>query len=297
MDKTQDPFHDLTSITEQVFVREGERLSSNDKVPTDYPHIIIIYGWGDALQKHVKKYSDGYRQLFPHAKQVIVLSPILKAMRQDVKQRAESMRPVIRAAFTTEPPESRNSQSNSVLVHVMSNTGGINYAATLYAYHELYGRCLPHNLTVLDSTPGSAHFTIENLKRWSRAMALGTAAWFPWPFALTQCLWAVFLLGNNIFEKIMGRESAPVFSVRTLNDERYESTAARRLFLYSHADDLILGSDVENNIADARIAGYTTDAVQFKGSNHVGHMRQYPEKYWASVKSAWVKNNNTDLIV
>ncbi|OAA55206.1 hypothetical protein SPI_08301 [Niveomyces insectorum RCEF 264] len=287
MGTKKDSFPGLTSINEQVFVREGEELSSKEHAPTDHPHIVIIYSWGDALLKHIKKYSDGYRQLFPHAKQVIVLSPIMAAMRQNAKQRAECMKPVIAAAFGTDAAQFRQLGESLVLAHVMSNTGGINYAATLYAFQEAYGRPLPHHLTVLDSTPGSVHMNYENLKRWSRAMALGTYAWFPWPFVVTQCLWAAFLLSNRFVEHIIGRETAPVFSVRILNDKTYESTDARRLFLYSHSDDLILGSDIERNIVDAREAGYDTDAALFEGSGHVGHMRQHPEKYWAAIKSTW----------
>lgn len=44
---------------------------------------------------------------------------------------------------------------------------------------------LPHQLLIMDSTPGSSDLSWGNVTRWSRAMALGAAAWFPWSFAVT----------------------------------------------------------------------------------------------------------------
>ncbi|GAB0132187.1 hypothetical protein EsDP_00000630 [Epichloe bromicola] len=67
----------------------------------------------------------------------------------------------------------------------MSNTGAVNYATTLNAYQETFGHSMPHQLLAMDSTPGSSDLSWGNVTRWSRAMALGAAAWFPWPFAVT----------------------------------------------------------------------------------------------------------------
>ncbi|CAI4212004.1 unnamed protein product [Parascedosporium putredinis] len=258
-------FPGFTALSDQIYVRPGEEIVDKD-APVHGPRVVILFGWGDCIPKHVAKYTDGFRELFPHAKQIVVFAPIMRAMRLDVEQRTKNMIPVVKEAF----PEGIDAEvdEDQVLFHVMSNTGGINYSATLNAYKQIHGRALPHRLAVYDSTPGSVIFTWENLKRWSYAMAIGTAGWFPWPFGLTQGIWGAFLL-------------------RILAEEEFKTKAARSLYLYSKEDDLILWEDIEGHIANYREAGYHGDAVMFEGSGHVGHMRQHPELYWKSIREAW----------
>ncbi|KAK7429871.1 hypothetical protein QQZ08_003490 [Neonectria magnoliae] len=288
--KKRDPFPGFTAVSEQVFVRDGEDLDGEPLSPKQ-PRVVIIYAWGDAIPKHLAKYADGFRKLFPHAKQIAVLAPIFQAMRLNLDQRTEKMVPVVKAAFPPEYQDGTDPNKDSVLVHVMSNTGGINYAATLNAYKQQFNRPLPHRLSILDSTPGSVVMTKANLQRWSYAMALGTAGWFPWPFVVTQCIWGVFLLVNRAIEHIVGREPAPLFSVRAMVNEELKHKTVKKLFLYSKEDQLILWSDIETNIAESRESGYNADGVLFDGSGHVGHMRAHPEKYWRAIKDAWDESN------
>jgi len=285
-------FPGFTAISDQIYVRQGEELSEKDgATPPQGPRVIILYGWGDGIPKHVSKYTDGFRRLFPHAKQIVILSPIFRAMRLDVDQRTKNMIPVIEEAFP-DGAGALGESEDAVLFHVMSNTGGINYSATLNAYKEKYGRPLPHRLAVYDSTPGSVVFTWENLKRWSYAMALGTAGWFPWPFGVTQGIWGAFLCANRFFDGMSGRESPPVFSVRILKEEEFKVKSSQSLFLYSKEDDLIFWKDIEEHMAKAREAGYHGEGVMFEGSGHVGHMRKHPEQYWDSIRAAWEKTND-----
>ncbi|KAK7423086.1 hypothetical protein QQZ08_009253 [Neonectria magnoliae] len=243
-------FPGFAAVSDQVFVRDGEDLNGKP-LPPKQPRVVIIYAWGDAIPKHLAKYADGFRELFPHAKQIAVLSPIFQTMRLNLDQRTEKMLPVVKAAFPPASQDSTDPDEDSVLVHVMSNTGGINYAATLNAYKQYLNRPLPHRLSILDSTPGSVVLTRENLQRWSYAMALGTAGWFPWPFIVTQCIWGVFLCANRFIEHIIGRESAPLFSVRAMVNEELKQKTVKTLFLYSKEDQLISWSDIETNIADS----------------------------------------------
>ncbi|GJD04256.1 Paxu protein [Colletotrichum higginsianum IMI 349063] len=287
-----DRFPGFTTVTDQIFVREGEEPADGAQPPPGQPRVVVIYSWGDAVPKHVAKYADGFRKLFPHARQIAVLAPILKALGQDLETRANNMKPVIDLAYpdvntsattttTTAPDE------DAVLLHVMSNTGGINYAGTLYAYQQKYGRPMPHRLSSYDSTPGSVVLTRANLRRWSLAMTLGTAGWFPWPFAVTQCIMAVFLLLNQAFEYLVGRESAPVFSVKAIGDPKYVSKGSRKLYLYSKEDPLIGWEDIEANMAESKGRGYAYNSVMFEGTGHVGHMRVFPDQYWGAIAAAW----------
>ncbi|KAG8421365.1 hypothetical protein J3459_007459 [Metarhizium acridum] len=120
-------------------------------------------------------------------------------------------------------------------------------------------------------------------------MALGTAARFPWPFAVTQSIWAAFLCVNSVYAWTIGRESAGAWSVKAVNNEKYEAADASRLYLYSKEDDLIGWEDIESNIAESRALGRKADTEIFDGSGHVEHMRKFPKKYWAAIQRAWQK--------
>ncbi|KAK2050106.1 DUF829-domain-containing protein [Colletotrichum somersetense] len=285
----RDRFPGFKTVTDQIFVREGEELAAGAHPSPGHPRVVVIFGWGDALPKHVAKYADGFRKLFPHARQIAVLAPIVKAMREDLETRAANMMPVIDLAYPEAGSDdtTRPDDEDAVLLHVMSNTGGINYAGSLYAYQRKYGRPMPHRLSSYDSTPGSVVLTIDNLKRWSLAMALGTAGWFPWPFVVTQFIMAIFLLLNHAYEYLIGRESAPVFSVKAIGDPKYVSKRSRKLFLYSKEDPLIGWEDIEHNMAESKANGYAYNAALFEGTGHVGHMRVFPDKYWGAIADAW----------
>lgn len=311
-------------LSNQVYVLQPSRqraaagadASPGDATDPSHPTTVVIYGWGDARPRHVAKYADGYRRLFPHARIVLVFSPILKALYQTLDARARSMLPVIEAVYPREEaleekPAGEKSQDDAndaptatgsttktastparerVLLHVMSNTGGINFAATMYAYAKQAGagsgHVFPHDMLVCDSTPGSTNF-LPNVGPWSRAMALGAARWFPWPFVVTQALAALFLGCLHGFGWLVGATSAAEFSRRAANDPNFTDASAKRLYLYSKEDDIIHWEDIEEHAAEARQKGWNVSAEVFDGTPHVGHMRGHPDQYWAAISAAW----------
>jgi hypothetical protein len=287
MSSKSPPFPGFTSLSDQVFTRPGEAVEddSQKKRQQSDPTIVLLYGWGDGLPKHVAKYADGFRQLFPHATQVVVLSPISRAMFSDLQQRSDHMVPVIKALTK----KSTDLAAERILVHIMSNTGAVNYAATLNSYQEVFGKPMPHQMLSLDSTPGSTDLTMSNISRWSRAMALGTAGFFPWPFAMTQSIWAMFLCVNSFYAWTIGRESAGAWSIKAVNNAQYELPEASRLYMYSKEDDLIGWEDIELHVAESRQLGIKSDTEVFSGSGHVGHMRKFPKQYWSAIQRAWQK--------
>ena len=275
-------FPGFTALSDQAFFREGVEINEKPKHHVNDPTLVLLYGWGDGLPKHVAKYADGFRELFPYAKQVVVLSPISRAMFSDLRQRTQYMQPVLKAILNT-----ARACDERVLVHTMSNTGAVNYAATLNAYQETYGKALPHQLLIMDSTPGGTDLNRMNVSRWSRAMALGTAGWFPWPFILTQSIWAVFLCLNSAYSWLVGRESAGAWSVRAVLDTKYEVKEAHKLYMYSKEDEIIHWEDIEKHVAESRALGWQADTETFGGTGHVGHMRKFPNQYWAAIQKAW----------
>ncbi|KAK4130366.1 DUF829-domain-containing protein [Trichocladium antarcticum] len=283
--EAESPMLGFKKLSKQVYVQEGNPRLQDPSHPTT----IIIYGWGDARPKHVSKYVDGYRNLFPHARIVLIFSPILKALYQTLESRSRTMVPVIEAIYPgmLENPDTKKKSDERVLLQVMSNTGGMNCAATMNAYtHITKGHLFPHDLLIGDSTPGSTHF-LPNVGPWSRAMALGPAPWLPWPFVVTQALAAVFLACLHGFGWVIGAISAAEFSTAAVNNPTLSNTSAKRLYLYSKKDDIIHWEDIETHAADARQKGWDVSAELFEGTPHVGHMRAHPAQYWAAIAAAW----------
>ncbi|KAF4449000.1 Transmembrane protein 53-B [Fusarium austroafricanum] len=275
-------FPGFTAISERIFVRGGEELNGTALNPS-HPHTVVVYGWGDAPPKHVAKFTDGYRQLYPQAKQIAVLSPIYKGFFDPLSQRTEEMMPLVNEVF----PKNVE-QDGSVLCHILSNSGAINYSATLNAYKELYNKPMPHTLTVYDSTPGTPNLNWPNLKRWSNAMAIGAAPKLPLPFFVTRTLCGIFFCYIYLSDYLVGKESAPWFSHRIFFNEEWESKQSLRLFIYGKDDIIIPWEHVEGFIAESRKNGYPTEGELFE-SGHVGHMRKNPDKYWKTIQGTWDK--------
>ncbi|KAI1421829.1 hypothetical protein F5Y12DRAFT_717995 [Xylaria sp. FL1777] len=280
-------FPGYTPISNRIFIRNEKSSldseSTRSKTTATDPTTILIYGWGDGSPRHVSKYSEGYHALFSSARIVVVINSIFAATTQTLPKRTEAMRPIIDTCFPT-----KDNESERVIMHIMSNTGGIYAAATLNAYRERHGQdaVLPHHLCVSDSTPGSLNFGSE-VWRWSRAMAMGVPKWFPLPFKFTQALCAAFLFVANYLAIAVGIEPSGVHSARIFTEHGYATPKALRLFCYSKEDDLIYWEDLEEQAANARSKGYNTVLEEFKGSPHVGHMRMHPEQYFGTILRCW----------
>ncbi|KAI8629664.1 hypothetical protein F5Y19DRAFT_431405 [Xylariaceae sp. FL1651] len=286
-----------TPIANRIFIRNEKTSSDSESIRSKTtaadPTTILIYGWGDGLPKHVSKYSDGYHALFPSARIVVIINPILAATVQTLRKRTDAMMPVIDTVFPT-----KADGSERIILHVMSNTGGIYAAATLNAYRERYGEDapLPHHLCVSDSTPGGMDFGTE-VGRWGRAMAMGMPKWFPWPFKVTQIICIIFLYMVTYLALAAGIEPSGEYSIKAFLNNSIATPRALRLYMYSKEDDLIYWEDLEKHAAVARSNGYKTVLEMFKGSPHVGHMRLHPEQYWGTILKKWRQTMELDETV
>lgn len=309
-------------ICDQILVRDAPGL---EPIPAHHPSAILIYGWGDCLPKHVAKYCEGFQDLFPRSRQIVVLAPISKALFSSISARTEHMNPVLDSLGSLILPEtpktngihimnvgSTHSSADAceadtdsmaatmteklltipnttapILVHAISSTGLTNYASTLNAYRLRYGQPLPHQLLICDSTPGSPVCSHKNLTSWSRAMAMGAAKFFPWPFIITHSILYVLLWIHVFWLFITGQEHSGGFTVRSVDDETLETKQAKRMFMYSKEDNLIMAEDIEELSEDTSRKGYDIRRELFVGSAHVKHMQKFPEQYWRAIDDAW----------
>ncbi|KAF5639519.1 uncharacterized protein FTJAE_4857 [Fusarium tjaetaba] len=269
----------FTTISDQIFER---RVDTNSASPDSHPHMVLIFGWGDGLPKHVLRYSQGYQAMFPNATQFIILAKIVRVLSSDLPQSSAAMRPLIKAAFGPGDPDEKR-----ILVHCMSDSGGINYAATLNEYRSQFSRPLPHQLLVLDSSPGTSQPSLFDLAKFSVALAPGFTPQTPWHTMFAQGLTAAFLASHGMLELLNGRDASPVYCNPVLNDPFFETKEASRLYLYSKADDMVRWEHVVQHETQASQCGYKASMKLFYGSKHVGHMPMYPDQYWASIAKAW----------
>ncbi|KXJ88371.1 hypothetical protein Micbo1qcDRAFT_166423, partial [Microdochium bolleyi] len=153
--KQTSPFPNAKRYSDQIFLFEYPPATSslpaaNTTATTDDgPSTVVIFGWGDGQAKHVAKYISGYRAQFPSITRiVVVLATTFKAAYQPLHERVAGMMPVIDAAFPDGPVPVTTSTATSspdagekadkaaarsplspVLLHTMSNAGGINLAS------------------------------------------------------------------------------------------------------------------------------------------------------------------------
>lgn len=283
---TTSRFQGYTALSDQVHV-----LQPTGNIPPRDPETVIIYAWGDGQPKHIIKYADGYRALYPHSRIIIVLCTLLESIFQTVSKRTQAMLPVVHAAGLL--PESPGlHRDNRIIVQAMSNSGTVSFIATLLAYRMAcrdqpkQGRPFPCGLIVFDSAPGGTSL-VRNLGRWSLALAVATGAVIPLPVLLMRLVWAgVLLLGEGI-QRVTRWPAVGRLFPGPLLDPKLVPNSAHRLFFYSTTDEMVGWEDVEDSVAQWRRAGCSCTTEMFDNSRHVGHMRMDPERYWNAIGKAW----------
>ncbi|KAH0441259.1 indole-diterpene biosynthesis protein [Colletotrichum camelliae] len=284
--KTTDKF---TRLSDQVYLLQGPKDCLTEDITGQHgPDLILLFGWGDASLKHVAKFADGFRILFPRAKIILVLAPIFKALFSSQDERMSCVQPLIEEAFGTDSTAAHiPGKDPSVLVHVLSSTGCLYFTATLEAYRNAFGHVMPHSLLVMDSTPGSIDHSPSNIGRLADALAVDARSKVPWPPQVTKVMCIMILYLLRAMELARSRENLIVVAFKMANDETFETKSARRLYIYSKEDRTTAWEAVEKHADEARELGYTVDTSLWEGSGHVEHMRKSPEKYWTIIGKAW----------
>ncbi|KAJ9136835.1 hypothetical protein NKR23_g9504 [Pleurostoma richardsiae] len=274
-------------LSKEVFLFDpasgkGKAISSHSHPD---PSAILLFGWGDAHPKHLVKFTDGYRKLFPSSRVVLVRSSMIEVIFQNVHQRSRAMPPVIDAALGAEGAVNDGSKGG-ILIHIMSNTGYFSFISMLARYRDRYKTTFPTALLVCDSTPGSCDFGSQ-AHRIGTALARITGTWLPLPFRVLLAFWLSAVWVVEGIKRLTGGGNDLMVMLQHFMDPNFATLAAPRLFLYSKGDDLVWWEDVEENIALARRKGYRCVAEVFEDTPHVGHMKGYPERYWGAIERAW----------
>ncbi|KAF8323922.1 hypothetical protein DL93DRAFT_2049307, partial [Clavulina sp. PMI_390] len=267
----------------------------------------------DAKLAHVHKYTEGYHALYPSAHQILVLSnQSLWWSTIFGESKLVPLRPAV-DSLQEHGITGLKDSSSRVLVHVLSNGGAFQLSAILRMLESSrYGnssnsqvdgipqpirRPAPATMTagepritlVFDSCPGKPTMSIM-----ARAVTasisspiIRSLAYVP--AAMTSFIFGVLSVVRNV--PVIGKYLPPEpFSQlwADLVDPKLIAPSAPRLYVYSMADLLVYGQDVEKHIAQAHAAGIKNITVRrSETAAHVSHMRVDPAGYWEAVRRLW----------
>jgi len=163
-----------------------------------------------------------------------------------------------------------------LLVHSFSNGGAIVLAhlaetASLRQMRKASSanpQPIPLRGLVLDSAPGSG----TALRGLLRAFTAGiTNPILRYPFyAVLTAAWSLL----RLYTLLVRPKPFAIEKLRQdLNDGRIFPPTAKRLYIYSRTDELILPEDIESNIEAARRTGIDVRVERYEKSPHVAHAR------------------------
>lgn len=292
--------------------------SGSAAVPRRDPGLILLGTWMGAAPKHIQKYTDAYRHLFPSSPILLVRSEPTDFMKPRAAR--ENLRPAARLveAYASNPllplavpspvsadakaeadssgvskdllkktgldkPE-RSNAGGPMLVHVWSNGGsnslwGIRRQSSVFPRYKL----------IMDSCPGQFHYK-------ATFTAFSLTIPYPWlrrllaPLIHFMCCWFWLRLRMPGFSRLIGGEGqgGPLrLSADSHNDPKLLGVDRGRTYIYSDEDALVPSADVEEHAHQAIDRGFNVRLEKFKGSQHVAHAKKDPERYWRLVRQTW----------
>ena len=255
-------------------VRGSSRAQSSSKEGKDTtPGTILLLSWGDANAHHIEKYTNLYAKLYPRATIVLVRGGVLDFLYRTEATQRKLLSPAVKILTETD--------IDTLLIHVMSNAGSKQWSTISRLYFATTGRALSNATTIIDSAPGRFRFK-QNFAALSRSLP---RAFLPrivlglvFGFILSVIhLGSLLLPGPDVLEVVR----------QQLNSTSGMVKRARRCYMYSDTDDIILKEDVEDHAKEAEAKGWTVDLVKFQGSTHVGHFKHDPKQYLEKIERTW----------
>lgn len=243
--------------------------------------LVILCTWMAAFPKHIAKYTEEYKKLFPSAKILVIQSEMsdvfwhshaFQAARFSVARRVirETLRDTGDTILTA--PKERH-----ILLHVFSNGGSLTATQLLRQLWSEINSPLPLRAMYMDSTPSRANVT-RSVRAFKAALprtlflrAIGT-------FLIYCGIVPIF-----IFYRFFRKEYITEKLRRDLVDAKLFSKDVPRAYLFSDADEMVNHVDVNDHAVEAKAWGYNVHNVEFTKSPHVAHAMMYKDRYWKAI--------------
>ncbi|PVH84793.1 hypothetical protein DL98DRAFT_512205 [Cadophora sp. DSE1049] len=260
-------------LNPSVFYHEPTTSKSNSSTAPD-PDFIFLAGWMDASARNLAKYTAGYETLYPSARIIAITTTSIDAAFLPHSSNLKRIQPAIDILHTL-PPESK------VLVHFFSVGGAWTTCLVAKAYLAKTGRPLPVTAMVLDSTPGRVKYAST-----IRAFAVALPK-HPILNALTNIGIRIMFFLYIFAYWVSGKLDLIAQTRADLNNKSCFATDAKRLYVYSEADDKVAWGFVEEHMEEARGLGYMVEGDRWVDSTHCGHLLVDAERYWRGIMRLW----------
>ncbi|KAK0101439.1 hypothetical protein ONS95_006612 [Cadophora gregata] len=260
-------------LNTSVFYHEPTTSKSGSSTSPD-PDLIFLAGWMDASPRTLAKYTAGYEKIYPSARIVAITTTSLDAAFLPLSSNLKRIQPAI-DILSALPSGSK------LLVHFFSVGGAWTTCLVAKAYHAKTGRQLPVTGMILDSTPGRVKYA-STIRAFAVALPKN-----PILNALTNIGIRIMFFLYIFAYWISGKLDLIAQTRADLNHKAYFGTEAKRMYIYSDADDKVAWEFVEEHIEEARQKGYYAEGDRWVGSTHCGHLLVDPERYWKGVTGLW----------
>ncbi|SMQ47450.1 unnamed protein product [Zymoseptoria tritici ST99CH_3D7] len=263
-------------ITDSISLHRPEASSKQRSISHEQPSLIVICSWMNAAEKHIAKYTAGYRRLYPDTTVLLVQCSLAGFFTSKAKQEV-LLKPAYDMIINH---RSDGNQGGPVVLHAFSNGGGTlaNYIAG-FLNERSPGKKVVFNKVILDCLPG-----IPTIAGAVRAVSFSLPR-NPILRFLGQWIFRIWLVAYSIFAYALRRREDRVTRLRRrLNDPERFDLGAPRLYLYSKADDLVEHWAVAEHAEGARKKGYRVREEMFINAPHCAIAKDEPERYWKAVQ-------------
>jgi hypothetical protein len=181
------------------------------------------------------------------------------------------LKPIVSAIDSDPAPEKR------ILVHLFSNGGTLSFSDISAIYKAETSHVLPAKGIIFDGCPGRPNLT-EAWAAMSASLPRGIL-WYPAAAAI--------LLALRILSIPRYAFAIPTFIDRIfpkLNDWTLVDTDAKRLYVYSRADTIVVARDPKAHLELAKEVGVEVTVLEEKDTLHMQALIKDEERYWRTVK-------------
>ncbi|KAK2616902.1 hypothetical protein QQS21_000280 [Conoideocrella luteorostrata] len=281
-------FHPLEAIGQDIYYvdhrSDQSSKSENINASTD-PQLIILCTWlGGATPSRIQKYLDGYISLYPKSPILLIAGRFLDITVLPFSVLHARLAPARHVMIERIEAQADDEAARpSFLWHIFSHGGcnsAIQMALSLHNERGDIDLSKHIKLLILDCCPGDA--TFENAYK---AAAYSLPAAFP-----------ARAVGQLLLYPAMGiltglQNAGLMLSVSHLRAQLNDPAVlgnARRLYLYSKADQVVRWQDVEAHIEDARSQqGLSAQGVSYPDSPHCALVRDHGPDYWKTIVAFW----------
>ncbi len=226
-----------------------------------------------ASPKHIAKYTDGYRRLYPRTEILLIEATMAGMLFSGVDL-------TFALYFLNTYTKGHGIEATArqpIVLHMFSNGGGKNAMDLTARLHELHGT-LPFDAVIFDSCPG-----LGDIKGGTQAMSFA----LPKAKVIRFVGWYMLYLTTLLYVLIitvLGLEDVVTRIRRSLNDVNIVSKNVPRLYLYSKGDTLVHHKDVHAHVEDAMGAGYVDVREEvFTTAPHCVLLNEDADRYWNAV--------------